>query len=514
MAKRKRKTPPRPQPRKQTARSKRQPLSEAQKKKIYWTTGGLALLLLFIYALTSYESYASLYDATYVGSERCGDCHTQVYAEWEESPHAWMTRQPSETSVVGNFDNFDWHLPDSARLSPADERAIAKMMREGKDYYMALWHSGDKDYKRFKVDYVVGYQYRQTYLTRETGGVLRRLPLQWSVDRREFFPYWNLQEGSLPSADDFHAQMQSQNSAWNLFCARCHTTNLEIAGKDIAHTVADVSWTDAGIGCEACHGPGSQHTNYFEGNYINRIAAFANSKLRGEPVAYIATANKLSKGQDLSVCARCHGADIYMGTTDVYRIYEPGYSRIGKTNDLSDHFKQVPLQAGRKVPTVECWDDGRPKGVGMLFRSFIESACYEKAEVRCYNCHNPHANKSPRATGLLEPSEISNSYCLSCHTNLEGKIAEHTKHTPGKEGSFCYDCHMPRDIMNMVSGTLKYSRTHDMSSIPNPENSIRFGVKGSPNACNECHSEQIPEWAKEKYEEWWGGSKETAAFEP
>ena len=59
----------------------------------------------------------------------------------------------------------------------------------------------------------------------KTGGVLRRLPLQWSTSRNEFFPYWNYQEKSEPSVADLWAQMTVLNSAWNLFCARCHTTS-------------------------------------------------------------------------------------------------------------------------------------------------------------------------------------------------------------------------------------------------------------------------------------------------
>ena len=120
------------------------------------------------------------------------------------------------------------------------------------------------------------------------GGVLRRLPLEWSTARHEFFPYWNLQENSDPSLVDLWAQMTSANSAWNLFCARCHTTHLTIANKDAAHTTAETYWVDNGIACEACHGPGSQHVNYFDHNYVNRIIAFANSRLRGQPVAFIA----------------------------------------------------------------------------------------------------------------------------------------------------------------------------------------------------------------------------------
>lgn len=464
----------------------------------------LAVMALMVAFLTEYESYASLYDAEYVGSESCGECHTVAYEHWENSPHAKMTRHPSRDTVVGDFDDGTWMLPLEARQSALDELPAAKMYEENGDYYMALRQPGSEDYHPFKIAYVIGYQYRQTYLTLEAEGVLRRLPLQWSNTRQEFFPYWNLQEGSQPSVEDLWAQMQTLNSAWNLFCARCHTTHLEIEAKNPQHTFAQTNWTDDGIGCEACHGPGSHHENYFEGNYVNRIVAFLNSQVREQPVAYIANAPKLSKGEDLSVCARCHGPDITRATTELYRIYEPGYSEEGRINDLSPYFKQMPLEPGRTAPTVEVWADGAPKGIAMVFRSFVESDCYDAAEVRCYDCHAPHNNKSPTEVGLLQASDASNQYCLKCHSELATQIAEHSNHDAGTAGSYCYDCHLPREIVSIVSGRERMVRTHTMSSIPDPENSEHFGLENAPNACNECHTLESPTWAREWMEEWWG----------
>ncbi|MHC5113173.1 MAG: multiheme c-type cytochrome [Planctomycetota bacterium] len=459
-------------------------------------TGGLLLVLgAAAVALTRYESYASVYDATYVGSAKCGECHTQVYADWEISPHALMVREPSVTSVVGDFDDHRWTLP-------GDAEPVAHMYTEGDAHYMALRNPQTGAMDPFLIDRVVGYQYRQVYLHREPDGVLRRLPIQWSVERRAFFPYWNFQEGSRPSAADFRAQMRSQNSAWNLFCARCHVTRLEIHDFSRDHQSARTTWAEDGIGCEACHGPGSQHVNYFEGNYVNRFAAFANSKVRGEPVAYIATGPKMDRGRDMSVCARCHGPDIMMVSTDAYRLYEPGYGGQGRVNDLSPHFKEFPLQPGRRDPTVECWDDGRPKGIGMLFRSFIESACYESADVRCYDCHDPHHNKRTVRDGLRGASAASDAYCLGCHDHIAEDIAGHTHHEPGTSGSFCYDCHMPREIQNLVGGWEKFIRTHQMSSIPNPAATIEHGA-GAPNACNECHADESAAWALEWMQRWY-----------
>ncbi len=136
----------------------------------------------------------------------------------------------------------------------------------------------------------------------------------------------------------------------------------------------------------------------------------------------------------------------------------------------------------------------------MIFRSFIESTCYQAAELRGYTCHDPHNNKAPTKPGILQPSAVSHNYCLDCHTDID---TNHSRHEPGTEGSFCYDCHMPRQIESIVSGELSFTHSHTMSSLPDPHNSETFGVENAPNACNECHTDQTPAWASEWMVEWW-----------
>lgn len=70
----------------------------------------LPVLAAAVYAGTSFESYASVYDAEYTGAEACGACHPVIYDEWEVSPHANMTHKPAPGRVVGNFDDGKWFL--------------------------------------------------------------------------------------------------------------------------------------------------------------------------------------------------------------------------------------------------------------------------------------------------------------------------------------------------------------------------------------------------------------------
>ena len=479
----------------------------------------IALLLLPVVAVAiglgwwQAGQFETRFDAEYVGSEQCGTCHRIMHGQWQTSPHANMVRFPDEGSVVGDFAEGEFRLPADSP-DPLAGQVVARTFQQDGRYYMALRHPERPEFVGFPINRVIGYQYRQEYLVREPGGVLRRLPLQWSTARNEFFPYWNLQEKSDQTLSDLWAQMTSQNSAWNLYCARCHVTNLNIIDRDEDHTRAEVSWQEHGIGCEACHGPGSRHVAYMESSPVNRLAMFARNHLRDQPVAYVANADKLPKGQAMSVCARCHGADIFSAHQDIYRVYEPGYSRSGRVNDLSEYFQRAPLTPGRTAPTIEVWANGRPKGIGMLFRSLIESTCYQEDEVRCYDCHDPHQNKAEAEPGILNASATSNAYCSQCHEGIAEQLDAHTRHAAGEPGSFCYDCHMPSHITKLNTGIWQRARTHEMSSLPNPDDSLRFGLDQAPNACSDCHADIEPARLVEIMNDWWPGALETSVAPP
>ncbi len=462
----------------------------------------LVLLALSIGAIYAFRDPApEVFHADFVGSEVCGDCHWINYDAWKISPHHNIARLPAKDTVVGDFSDGNYYFPQQD-VEDENRQPAAKMYHRAGEYFMALRDKNSDTYSELKIAKVIGYQYRQTYLTQEAGGVLRRLPIQWSVPRQEFFAYWNEQEQSPQSVHDLWEQMKPLNSAWNLYCARCHTTNLQEISKDRGHTTANVKWTEMGVGCEVCHGPGSEHVKYMNGHPVNRLASWLDQNLLHKTAPFIINAANQQQGFALSVCARCHGADIFRKRQPLYRNYKPGFDTNGKLNDLSPYFTEAPLEPGRTAPTIEVWEDGRPKGLGTLFRSFADSSHYQATDMRCYTCHDPHNNKKPASTGLLRPTTQSNEFCLSCHAPIAENLNAHTNHDAGTKGSFCYDCHMPKNLLNQVAGVPHFVRSHNMGSIPNPLLSKRMGVQKSPNACHECHQDKTNDWAIDQLREW------------
>ncbi len=463
---------------------------------------GIILLLLLLAVGGIYffrEPAPTVFHADFVGSQVCGDCHWINYDAWKISPHHNIARKPAKDSVVGDFSPGKYFFPQQ---NVEEELPAAQMYERQGEYFMSLRDVGKDSYSEFKIAKVIGYQYRQTYLTQEDGGVLRRLPIQWSVPRQAFFAYWNEQEQSPQSVHDLWEQMKPLNSAWNLYCARCHTTNLQEKSKHPYHTEADVERTEIGVGCEVCHGPGSKHVDYMNGHPINRLASWLDQNLLNKTAPFIINAANQTQGFALSVCARCHGADIFRKRQALYRNYKPGFDAEGNLNDLSPYFAEAPLVPGRTHPTIEVWPDGRPKGLGTLFRSFADSSHYQATDMRCYTCHDPHNNKKPASTGLLRPTAESNEFCLSCHAPVAENLQAHTNHQAGTKGSFCYDCHMPKNLLNQVAGVPHFVRSHNMGSIPNPVLSKKMGDENSPNACMECHADQGNDWAATQLRAW------------
>ena len=90
----------------------------------------------------------------------------------------------------------------------------------------------------------------------------------------------------------------------------------------------------------------------------------------------------------------------------------------------------------------------------------------------------------------------NNSLCTGCHEAIGADLTAHTFHPAASEGSSCVECHMPRSVTSIRAKM----RDHSIS-IPSPRNTARFGV---PNACNECHAAESPEWATARMDEWWG----------
>ena len=449
------------------------------KKAAYIAT--LALLLTFPawllrYHLQKKHPSATTGEATYVGGEKCIECHTKEYHDWKGSDHDLAMAPATPESVEGNFNNvtFTDSKGDSSRF----------YRKEGK-YFVHTKGPGGK-YGDFEITYTFGVHPLQQYLVPFDGGRLQCLPIAWDTLRKTWY--------SLPDSIYKHENLTPDNwlywtnngQNWNGMCADCHSTNLK-KGYDPARHTYHTTWTDIDVNCEACHGPGSEHIKWANLPEMDRP----------EGVNYGLTVNtrNMETTAEVKLCARCHARRSVLGD------FSP------------DHFHEEMLDymVPQLLNAPHYFSDGQILDEDYVWGSFTQSYMYqEHVRVKCSDCHNVHSGK------VILPID-DNQLCLQCHRADVYDTYRHTFHKktgePGQalvldhghktvavgEGAKCVNCHMPgRYYMG-----IDFRRDHSLR-IPRPDLSMRYGT---PNACTMCHTDKSDRWAEQNIRQWYGTSR-------
>src|SRR5262245_24599495 len=186
----------------------------------------------------------------YIGSAACERCHQTEYASWRRTLHVQMTKPIAEATVEGDF--------GASGRSPmrfeANGRAYAMQTRDSR-YFISVAQNG-RPAETFEVNYTLGLRRFQGYLSKLPDGQIYVLPAFWHNEAKRWVD-WN---EITPIADD---PDHERRQIWNITCVNCHATNLAKHFNPQTKTYA-TTWTEMGIGCEACHGPGSAHRTLME----------------------------------------------------------------------------------------------------------------------------------------------------------------------------------------------------------------------------------------------------------
>jgi Tfp pilus assembly protein PilF len=369
--------------------------------------------------------------AEYVGSEACRDCHVREYQSWSGSHHALAMQVADPETVLGDFDEADFHYGDEA----------TRFVRDG-DGYAVETPNADGVMERFRVTHTFGAHPLQQYLLEVGGGRLQAFSIAWDT-RAQGQRWFHLnRDARVTPGDVLHWTGAGYN--WNTQCADCHSTALR-KNYDAATDTFATSWAEMTVGCEACHGPASQHV----GDTGSDWSAMAGA---------------------VDTCAPCHSrrAQIAEGI------------RPGAT--LEDYYQVSSIGPGLYHA------DGQILDEVYVYGSFMQSRMSEQGVV-CGHCHDPHS-ASVRLPG--------NTLCSQCHspgghedfptlTLAEYDLLAHHFHEPGSEGAQCVSCHMPETTYMVVDPR----RDHSFR-IPRPDLSIDTDI---PNACTGCHKDRTARWA-------------------
>jgi predicted CXXCH cytochrome family protein len=422
------------------------------------------------FVMVVFLSTSAMAGSKFVGSAKCMSCHKQIYETWEESTHNRAVQEvtPSHNAVIAQWKGVvklnSGKLPEATvKLDRGADGEFLATLVDSKD------PAKETTYKVVRTQ-GAGSMKGQMYYTK-IGNNYFGLPLNWETISSKFVPTsmdnWYNEDGSL--------KQPSNDKSWEMTCALCHQTGLEYKKVENGY---EATYSDLSIGCEKCHGPGSEHIN--------------SPNAKGK----IINPRNLEYERGMDVCNQCHDTPgksvpkgIIRGAWD--EVKNIGY-KIGEP--LTNYMQSggMPLSPGL-----------RPIGASDTYH-MLGSSKHHDARTNCFDCHNPHGGPT---TANLKRGDMDNSLCLHCHAKEKEfatpeAIMKHTKHSydPDMKGtSRCTYCHTVQSrrqkapsVNGMPAGGMR-GMMMGFLSVSKPQQSLEM-FKSDPkgtysNACNKCHKE-------------------------
>ena len=367
--------------------------------------------------------------AHFAGSASCKPCHEKLYESWRETRMANVLRDPREhpEAVLGDFA----HRTAAVTFTVND------------------------------VAFVYGSRWKQRYYAKR-GDDYYMLPAQWDIKHNRWLPYHVATGTDWWTA--FYPEGNEERPTGPL-CDGCHSVGYDLATKK------PVEWN---VGCEKCHGPGSEHNAHpTKENIINPA--------------------KLDATRANDVCIQCHvqGRPLKLPVQGKYVDYPLGFLPGMR---LADFWQFEDGKLGTQ--SFYYFADGTAHKNRMQGNDFVQSVMYHRG-MRCFNCHDVHSNRNKSNLILT-----GNTLCLRCHASdkenpagLTGTVAEHTHHAENSPGSECTACHMP-EIEQTLGDNMVHAHTFKFIS---PKLTEQLGV---PNPCTTCHADKSNEWALAELKTW------------
>jgi hypothetical protein len=381
----------------------------------------------------------------YVGSLACKNCHWREYDAWKPTLHSKAMQLPDQLTVMGDFETNNrltvTTSGETGKIPPGEELTITMLKKGGKYIVNAIGPDGE--FHNYEVSNTFGINSKQSYLTQFPNGALYVLPVQWNVEKQQWFDF----HGPASNSPGDGGYWSDAGRTWQFNCAGCHTTGLNI-NYDLTTESFETDMIEPGVGCEACHGPGSNHI---------KAASFYFDKEKET----IINPKNLSWRLSAMVCGQCHKSGLSTkeimpqkeGFPERY-AFPHGYD-VGKP--LYNYYVKDP----------------EDKAADLQYNQWQQSQ-HAKAGIICIDCHSVHEKDTTKPVNKSLTRLAADKLCKSCHTSVE-KRAAHRIHTFGS----CIACHMPKTDGYLPSHTFQFV---------SPEESLKAGGTDKlMNSCSGCH---------------------------
>jgi DmsE family decaheme c-type cytochrome len=199
-------------------------------------------------------------------------------------------------------------------------------------------------------------------------------------------------------------------------CSTCHN----VTSSHWSHTLharvfqLNPANTNESRGCEACHGPGSEHIK--DPSIIENIIRFTRS-------------SKHTVAEQNAVCMQCHRGGKRMHWMS--SMHEKHDVACGDCHNPMADFSRNNMLARSNINETcfQCHKEQRSQFQQRSHMPLLEG------KLTCADCHNPHGSS---ANAMLNTDSV-NENCYLCHAEKRGPFI--FEHAPVRDS--CLNCHSP-----------------------------------------------------------------------
>jgi nitrate/TMAO reductase-like tetraheme cytochrome c subunit len=294
----------------------------------------------------------------YAGSKECSRCHESVYKSWKNTLHAKALIDKSGLALLSEFPAV------TAKHAAIGETA--------------------------EIVSAIGSHWTRRYLLSNN----RVSPFLYSLLSNDFSDYYDI---------------NYRRSDYQSECIGCHTTGAHEI-KEQAGGGARIAYAEAGVACEACHGPGSAHIQLSD-------------------IRHIVNPKKIDGARRDMICMSCHtnGYD-KSGRYKFPLGYKPG-------KNLDDYFFNMSPKPGQIKYNHENRFDYKADGsiadrqrqyaywryMFMAAEGFSCEDCLDFRSASGKKGQAPQRFAADKKTGAVKTAPdffTVNQYCMSCHSTL------------------------------------------------------------------------------------------------